>query len=173
MSNNYNKNNNRNNYNRNQKKPVEQKQKDTKEAAQMFFDANERTMTLVDFKLNVYGEEKHGNFKFKYPSVIERVRIGTLRAQMLDGAEEKSLDPITSDLTYIIAFLRVTMISSPEWFDYAEIDDMVGLRGMFTEVQEWVNNFRLTGGKSQRIGSSTDATNEEILGSDETVQSSN
>lgn len=175
MSNNYNRNNNRNNnYNNTSNKTKKQNQqpKEAKDIMNMYFDAEARTMTF-DATLSVYGEKKTGKFTFKYPSITERIRVGTLRAQMLDGAEEKSLDNLTSDLTYIVAFLRVTAVKMPDWFDFSEIDDIIGIRKIFNEVQIWVSNFRLTGGKCQRPGDSKAAPDEEIVDSDEAVSSSN
>lgn len=169
MSNNYNR--NRNNQN---KKPQgkAQQPKEAKDIMNMYFDAEARTMSM-DAALSVYGVKKTGKFTFKYPSITERIRIGTLRAQMLDGAEEKSLDNLTSDLTYIVAFLRVTLVNAPDWFDFTDIDDVVGIRKIFNEVQVWVSNFRLTGGKCQYPGNSEATSDEENVGSDEAVQSSN
>jgi hypothetical protein len=174
MSNNYNRNQNNNNRG---KKPQnnqqrQQQPKEPKDITKMYFDAEERTMSF-DATLSVYGQSKTGRFTFKYPSITERIRIGTLRAQMLDGAEEKSLDTMTSDLTYIVAFLRVTAVKTPDWFDLTEIDDVVGIRKIFNEVQVWVSNFRQTGGKCQRPGDSFSAPDEEIMGSDEAVPSTN
>lgn len=172
MSNNYNRNNNKNNAKRNNSNRSNQQSKTPASVANLYFDADARTMT-GDFTFNVYGQEKTGRFTFKYPSVAERIRIGTLRAQMMEGAEEKSLDNLTSDLLYIVAFLKVTSVRVPDWFDILDIDDVVGLRRMFTEVQAWVSNFRLTGGRSQYPGDSKTTSNEETLGSDETVSGSN
>lgn len=171
MSNNYNRNNNnRNNGNKNRKQ--NQQPKEAKDIMNMYFDPEERTMSF-NATLSVYGVEKTGKFTFKYPSITERIRIGTLRAQMLDGAEEKSLDSLTSDLTYIVAFLRITAVKVPDWFDFSDIDDVIGIRRIFNEVQVWVTNFRLTGGKCQRPGDSEATSDEETVGSDEAVQGTN
>lgn len=171
MSNNYNRNNNnRNNGNKNRKQ--NQQPKEAKDIMNMYFDPEERTMSF-NATLSVYGVEKTGRFTFKYPSITERIRIGTLRAQMLDGAEEKSLDSLTSDLTYIVAFLRITAVKVPDWFDFSDIDDVIGIRRIFNEVQVWVTNFRLTGGKCQRPGDSEATSDEETVGSDEAVQGTN
>lgn len=168
-NNNYPKNRN-NNKNYNTRKQNQQP-KEAKDIMNFYFDAEARTMTF-EATLNVYGHKKTGKFTFKYPSVTERIRVGTLRAQMLDGVEEKSLDNLTSDLTYIVAFLQVTAIKVPDWFNFVEIDDVIGIRKIFNEVQIWVNNFRFTGGKCQYPGDSTATINEENMGSDETVQGS-
>lgn len=172
MSNNYNRNNNNNRNNGNKNRKQNQQPKEAKDIMNMYFDPEERTMSF-DATLSVYGVKKTGKFTFKYPSITERIRIGTLRAQMLDGAEEKSLDNLTSDLTYIVAFLRVTAVKVPDWFDFSDIDDVIGIRKIFNEVQVWVSNFRLTGGKCQRPGDSEATSDEETVGSDEAVQSTN
>ena len=172
MSNNYNRNNNNNRNNGNKNRKQNQQPKEAKDITNMYFDPEERTMSF-NATLSVYGVEKTGRFTFKYPSITERIRIGTLRAQMLDGAEEKSLDSLTSDLTYIVAFLRITAVKVPDWFDFSDIDDVIGIRRIFNEVQVWVTNFRLTGGKCQRPGDSEATSDEKTVGSDEAVQGTN
>lgn len=172
MSNNYNRNNNNNRNNGNKNRKQNQQPKEAKDIMNMYFDPEERTMSF-NATLSVYGVEKTGRFTFKYPSITERIRIGTLRAQMLDGAEEKSLDSLTSDLTYIVAFLRITAVKVPDWFDFSDIDDVIGIRRIFNEVQVWVTNFRLTGGKCQRPRDSEATSDEETVGSDEAVQGTN
>lgn len=172
MSNNYNRNNNNNRNNGNKNRKQNQQPKEAKDIMNMYFDPEERTMSF-NATLSVYGVEKTGKFMFKYPSITERIRIGTLRAQMLNGAEEKSLDNLTSDLTYIVAFLRITAVKVPDWFDFSDIDDVIGIRRIFNEVQVWVTNFRLTGGKCQRPGDSEATSDEETMDSDEAVQGTN
>lgn len=173
MSNNYNRNNQNRKPSNNQSKQAKPQQKsEPKDIMNLYFDAESRIMGMTA-TLNVYGVKKTGNFTFKYPSISDRIRIGTLRAQMLDGAPEQSIDNLTSDLTYIVAFLRLTMKDAPDWFDFTDIDDVLGMRKMFNEVQEWVSNFRFTGGKCQRPGNSATSADEKDMVSDETVSSSN
>lgn len=152
----------------NENKPVSES---VKTATRVITDAEERTCTFTKtFKVN--GHNKTGTFKFRYPSVIDRAQIGIARAKMLDGASEQSLDRITSDLTYMIAFIGKLCIKQPKWFNLSIIDDYDILRNIFDEVTQWVKDFRQQMATSEDDGDSNAANDEEDLDGDEAVSRS-
>ena len=162
-----------NKQNYNNKKP-QTRQERTDKAINLIINADERTVTFTK-TYNVMGNNKTGTFSFRYPSVMDRVKWGTARARMLDGAPEASLDRITSDLTFMIAYLNTLMEKSPKWFNWETLEEDYIIRDLFTEVTNWVKSFRQslerTGNTNE--GYSNPASNEEDMDGDEDFSRAN
>lgn len=110
------------------------------------------------------GEKKSGKFVAKYMGVAARLKIGTIRAKLLDGAPSASLDNLTDDIAYIMAYLTVALVEKPSWFSFDAIDDFVELRGVFMEVDTFIGSFR------QNHGTNTDAGRGSAASGTETVE---
>lgn len=115
----------------------------------------EKTLTLIG------GQKKSGTFKVKYLGVTARLRIGTIRAKLLDGAPSQSLDNLTDDIAYIIAYLTVAIVEKPSWFDFDALDEYSELKEMYLEVYEFIQSFRYNDGENTNAGHSSDTSSTE------------
>lgn len=113
-----------------------------------------------------------GTFSVKYPSLMEKMRIGTLRAQYLMGMPSSSVDVITDNIAFMTATLNVVVTDAPKWFDLNKMDDYEVLEAIFEPYKEWSDTFRRRDEPSSTSGSGKDADNEENLENDENIQSS-
>lgn len=111
------------------------------------------------------GEEKTGAFTAKYMGIGARLRMGTIRAKLLDGAPNQSVDAMTDDVAYMIAYLTVAFIKTPKWFNYDELDEYDDLRELYDEVYNFQNAFR---GKNEK---GNNAISSETTTSETTVES--
>ena len=107
--------------------------------------------------LSMVGEQKTGTFVAKYMGIGARLKLGTIRAKLLDGAPIQSVDTITDDLAYMIAYLSVALIKTPKWFNYDEIDDYQDIRDLYLEVYNFMQNFRGKNESNTNAGDSKDA----------------
>ena len=116
-----------------------------------------KTITMVD------GTKREGTFTAKYLGVTARLRIGTIRAKLLEGAPSQSVDQLTDDIAYMIAYLTVALIKTPTWWSYDALDEFTELREMYMEVYEFMQSFRRNDGTSADAGHSTDAAGTETV----------
>lgn len=104
--------------------------------------------------LSVDGVERTGTFTAKYMGIGARLRLGSVRAKLLDGAPNQSVDTTTDNIAYMIAYLTVTLIKSPSWFNFDGLDEYLELRDLYTEVYQFMSNFREQNAQSSDDGSS-------------------
>lgn len=116
----------------------------------------EKTLTML-------GEKKTGTFTAHYMGIAARLRVGTIRAKLLDGAPSQSLDTLTDDIAYMMAYLSVALTKKPVWFDLEQMDDVKELREMYMEVYEFVQTFRSRNAGDTNVGDSSDTTGEETV----------
>lgn len=164
-------NNNYQNNKRNNRQQANQ-QNSMRNATNLIVDAESRTVTFTK-TFNFNGLNKTGTFVAKYPTVTDRIAIGSMRAKMLGGAPSQSVDTYTDDLAFMVAYLKVLFIKTPKWFDITKLEDDAILSDLFQEVSKWVNDFRQSNITGENGGFSTTTNDEEDMDSDETVQSSN
>ena len=107
-----------------------------------------RTMTLG-------GKKQTGTFVAKYLGITARLRLGVIRAKLLDGAPNQSVDTLTDDLAYMIAYLNVALIKFPPWGNYDNLDSIEELRDLYLEVYNFMTKFREQNETSTNVGSST------------------
>ena len=143
-----------------------------KAATNLIVDAEARTATFTK-TCNFNGLNKTGTFVAKYPTITDRIAIGSMRAKMLGGAPSQSVDTYTDDLAFMVAYLKVLLIKTPKWFDLTKLEDDAILRELFHEVSNWVTDFRQSNVASENGGFGTTADDEEDMGSDEAVSGSN
>lgn len=108
-------------------------------------------------ELSVEGVKQKGTFVARYLGIGARLRIGTIRAKLLDGAPIDSVDTMTDDIAYMIAYLTVALTKTPRWFNYDLIDDYEDLRDLYMEVYNFMNHFRGKDEPSSNAGNSEDA----------------
>lgn len=111
----------------------------------------------------VAGEKKTGSFTAKYMGVSARLRLGTIRAKLLDGAPQQSVDSLTDDIAYMIAYLTVALVKAPKWWNYDQIDDVVDLRNIYMEVFKFMQSFRGQNDGSADAGNSTTSNSKEVV----------
>ena len=107
-----------------------------------------RTMTLG-------GKKQTGTFVAKYLGITARLRLGVIRAKLLDGAPNQSVDTLTDDLAYMIAYLNVALIKFPPWWNYDNLDSLEELRDLYLEVYNFMTKFREQNEASANAGSGT------------------
>lgn len=153
----------------NNKKP-QTRQERTDSATNVVTNAEERTCTFTK-TYRILGNNKSGTFTFKYPSVFDRIKWGSTRAKMLDGAPEQSVDRVTSDLTFMIAYLNTLMVKGPSWFNWETLEDDYIIKDLFTEVTQWVKNFRqsLEGTGNTNEGNSNTTSNAQNMDGNENI----
>lgn len=145
---------------RRQKEKAVQERKQT-EILSGIIDNESKTYTFQKTLTVSGGEQKTGTFKAKYLGVAARLRIGTIRAKLLDGAPTQSLDSLTDDIAYIIAYLTVALVEKPEWFSFDILDEYTEMRDMYTEVYEFMQSFRAKDGANTDAGHSSAASSTE------------
>ena len=124
---------------------------------------NESKTYTFNKTMSVQGERKTGTFKTKFLGVTARLRIGTIRAKLLEGAPQQSVDTLTDDLAFMIAYLTVSLIQVPSWWDYDKLDEISELREVYMEVYEFNQTFRNQNDESSNVGHSSDAIGEETM----------
>ena len=151
-----------------QNEAVKKANESVRKATQIITDSEARTCTFTK-TYRVHGKNKTGTFTFKYPSLVDRMQIGVARAKLIDGASEQSLDRLTSDLSYMIAYIGKLCIKQPQWFNLNVIEEYDVINDLFTEVTNWVTNFRRNLETSEDAGYSDSTNDEDDVDSDEAV----
>lgn len=142
------------------------KEEKMRKATTLISDKEARTCTFTK-TYKIHGRNKTGTFVFKYPSLFDRAQIGVARAKMLDGAKEESLDVVTSDLLYMIAYIGKLCIKQPKWFNLNTLDEIEVIEDIFKEVSNWVMRFRQELESSEDGRDSESADDEDDMEGDE------
>lgn len=122
---------------------------------------NESKTYTFEHSVSIETERKAGTFTAKYMGVAARLRIGTIRAKLLDGAPEQSVDQLTDDIAYMIAYLQVALIKTPTWWNYELLDDVADLRDIYMEVFAFMQSFRTSDVSNSNVGNSSDTSSTE------------
>lgn len=125
-------------------------------------DRESRTYSF-EKEISVDGIKRTGTFTAKYMGVAARLRLGSIRAKLLDGAPQQSVDPLTDDIAYMIAYLTVSIVKAPNWWNYDLIDDIQDLRSMYDEVFKFMTSFRAQDVVDSNAGNSSNSSSEEIV----------
>ncbi len=88
-----------------------------------------------------FNEEYVGTFIFHHPSLMERMQIGVLKSQMLQGLDGR-VDVTTDNIAHMSATLEVILDESPKWFNLSTIEDYEVLDGVYEEYIQWYESFR-------------------------------
>ena len=125
-------------------------------------DSESKTYTF-EKEVSVEGEKKKGTFTVKYMGVAARLRLGTIRARLLEGAPSQSVDPLTDDIAYMIAYLTVSLTKAPNWWDYDKIDDVSDLREVYMEAYKFMRSFRGQNEQSANAGDSSTSNSKKAV----------
>lgn len=124
---------------------------------------NESKTYSFEKEISMGGVRKKGTFVARYLSVTGRLRIGTLRAKLLDGAPSQSVDTLTDDIAYMIAYLTVALSKVPSWWSYDEIDEISDLKDLYMEVYKFNQSFRGQNDIPSNAGDSSDTSSQETV----------
>lgn len=124
---------------------------------------NESKTYIFEKTISIGNKKRTGTFIAKYMGVAGRLRIGTIRAKLLDGAPSQSVDTLTDDIAYMIAYLTVALVKAPTWWNYDEIDEVSDLRELYLEVYNFIQSFRGQNESNTNAGDSSDATSKETV----------
>lgn len=94
-----------------------------------------------------------GKFKFHHPSLVDRMNIGVLKAQMLQGLPV--VDVMTDNIAHMSSTLTFVLDEFPEWFKINEIYDYELLEKVYDEYTGWVNSFRKPVKSTENEGNSS------------------
>lgn len=131
-------------------------------------DASQRELTFTQ-KVNVKGIDKTGTFVAGIPTITQRIQVGVIRAKMLGGVASESVDNFTDDLAFMVAYLQVVIKKHPSWWAIEEMEDIVAIREMFTQVTDWVNSFQRKNTKHTDATDSSTTTNEKDMEGNEDI----
>lgn len=109
-----------------------------------------------------------GEFSIKYPSLMERMRIGTLRARYL-GDMLGNVDVYTDNIAYMAATLETLLVQKPKWFNLEALDDYGVLEAVYEEYLKWANSFRGNAESNSNEENSRAGANAEALEDHEAV----
>lgn len=104
---------------------------------------------VVDFT-SASGRRYQGTVIFKRPTILERSRIGVLKAQYSQGMG--NVDAYTDLLHTAMATLDVVCIQKPQWLNYETLYDDDVIFHIFVEYKKWEAFFRPTPAEEQRGG---------------------
>jgi len=101
-------------------------------------------------------ESYSGSFTFHHPSLIERMNIGVLKSQFLQGLEGR-VDVLTDNIAHMSATLDVVLDDAPEWFKIGALYEYEVLEGVYDKYTEWLNSFRKPSGRNTDKGDNTES----------------
>lgn len=113
---------------------------------------NRRTHT-AELDLTHIDESYKGTFKYHHPSLIERMQIGVIKTQLLQGLEGV-VDVFTDNIAHMTATLEIVLDEAPEWFRLDAIYDYEVLDAVYEEYIGWYNSFRKRDKDSNNEGNS-------------------
>lgn len=125
-------------------------------------DPDTRTYTMQK-DISIAGAKRTGTFRFRYPTIADRIRQGVLQSRFLGGVSVDSLDVVTYNIAYAMAFLASVSVQLPKWFKFEDMESVDELQEMFVEVNNFVDSFR------RANESAAHAENSEISAGTETV----
>lgn len=112
------------------------------------------TSSNKEFSFSVDINGYSGEFTMKYPSLIEKMNIGVLRAKFLDGVEVGKADTVTDNIAYITATFMVVCKNAPKWWNMDTLDDYEVMMGVWKEYDTAVSSFRSGNDSGGNTGSS-------------------
>lgn len=123
----------------------------------LLLDLNTRKNT---FELNakIQNEEVVGTFVSHYPSVMDRIKIETKLARILEGVDLSNMQIDAYYAARAVCYLDVVLESKPLWFDVNKLESYDYILEVYNKCIEFENSFRQEdeGNKSEdgSIGSS-------------------
>lgn len=95
-----------------------------------------------EFSCTVEGEKRKGVFKVKYPSIMDRIKIGVLKSKYLEGLEESKVDVSTSNMVFMLSLVDTLLVKQPSWFNVSKMTELEELIQLYEVVNNWIARFR-------------------------------
>lgn len=102
----------------------------------------------IDFE-SATGTKYVGTLTFKRPSILETIRMGVNKAQLLkremgdDVVPLELLNPEISYFAMVVGSLKVAILKSPEWLlDPEKVVDFDLLIHVYNRYDSWLDSFR-------------------------------
>lgn len=95
----------------------------------------------VELDFTEFDDSYKGKFVFHHPTLQDRMNIGIIKSQLLNGMEGKT-DVVTDNIAFMTAVLSVVTDQAPAWFKINELYDYEVLNTVYETYNEWVNTFR-------------------------------
>lgn len=134
---------------------MENKDAQTRQAGLQIQAGKHRTLTK-QIDLSHINPEYVGTFKFHHPTVIERMQIGVLKAQLLNGLEGR-VDVLTDNIAHMTATLRYVLDSAPDWFNPEQIYEYEVLDAVYEEYIKFLDSFRRRDTATDNTGDSQES----------------
>lgn len=82
-----------------------------------------------------------GTFVCKYPSLMDKMKIGVVRADFLKGLVGQ-VDVVTDNIAYITSTMSVTCTQAPNWWNINTLDDYDVLMEVWSQYNTELTTFR-------------------------------
>lgn len=99
-------------------------------------------MYTMNKRITIHGDRKEGTFRFRYPTVRDRLQQGVAQSRLLGGISVASVDVATYNIAFTMSFLMAIAEQLPPWFTFEAMESVDELLEMFTEVNAFINSFR-------------------------------
>jgi hypothetical protein len=110
-------------------------------------------MVEIDFLSPETDEHYKGKIIFKRPNVMETMKMGGKKTQILkdSGVVSRELaDPGLMLMAEALATLEVVVVKCPEWFiDFQKSEDIDMIFHVYGQYNIWKFSFRSNGGRTQ------------------------
>lgn len=105
----------------------------------------------------VQGTDVKGQFKCKYPSVLDEIQIEVQSSNLIREANPSTLSNATYDVSYMIAYNNVLLEEKPQWYDLDILDNYQIIIEVYNEIKNFVDNFRKGNEQSTDSASSNES----------------
>lgn len=121
--------------------PASAEQQATIDILTGIIDPEARTYTMQK-TISIDGQQREGTFRFRYPTIADRLRQGVLQSRFLGGTPVASLDSATYSIAFAMSLLASISVDLPAWFKFEQMESVDELMEMYGEVNEFVGSFR-------------------------------
>lgn len=85
-----------------------------------------------------------GQVVFKRPTVMDVMRMGGIKSQILAdaGVNAQLVDNMILQVASIVATLKVVVVSAPPWLDYNNLHEIEVMTHVFRQFEVWEDSFR-------------------------------
>lgn len=129
----------------------------TKTAEELNIGDKATNSVAIDFT-SEYGTRYQGNVVFKRPNVMEFMKMGGIKSEILRQAGVQDVKLVDLGVKYVaqvIATLKTVVVKSPEWLvNIDAVQDTDLLFYVHDAYEGWEHSFRLTTGPGKDAGDS-------------------
>ncbi len=100
------------------------------------------------FQIDMEFKGARGTFKFRRPSLKDRLTMGVVEANFIGGTNRNAVAIETLNIARAMSVFTTVMESSPDWFDVDTFDDYEFMVALYDKYFEVTNPFRGVGKKN-------------------------